>query len=170
MNVLPREKQVQVISALVEGNSIRATVRMTGVAKNTVTKLLVDLGKACEAYHDRTVRNLKCDYVECDEIWSFVYAKERNVPAPMRGQFVVGDVYTWTAIDAESKLAISFLVGLRTPEFAQPFIQDAAARLAALPHSVLPRTCANCLNSTAKLGAAGLPTRRAETPHAHEVY
>lgn len=106
-----------------EGNSIRATVRMTGVAKNTVTKLLVELGKACEAYHDRAVRNLKCDYVECDEILSFVYAKEKNVPAPMRGQFGVGDVYTWTAINAESKLAISFLVGLRTPEFAQPFIQ-----------------------------------------------
>ena len=92
------------IAALVEGNSIRATVRMTGVAKNTIVKLLVDIGKACAEYQDKTLRNLPCQKVQCDEIWSFCYSKEKNVPEDKKGRFGYGDVWTWTAIDADTKL------------------------------------------------------------------
>ena len=85
-------------SALVEGTSIRGTTRLTGVAKNTIVKLLVDLGDACSAYQDQTLRNLPCRRIECDEIWSFCHAKARNVPAEHKGEFGWGDVWTWTAI------------------------------------------------------------------------
>ena len=116
MNKLDTADRVRVISALVEGCSIRSTVRMTGISKKAVTKLLVDLGTACAAYHDEYVRNVKAKRVQCDEIWSFVYAKQKNVPEEMKGQFGVGDVWTWVAIDAQSKLCISYLVGLRTAD------------------------------------------------------
>lgn len=99
MNKLTQAKQVQVIAALVEGNSIRSTVRMTGVAKGTVLKLLVDLGKACAAYQDRALRNLPCKRIQCDEIWSFCYAKEKNLPDELKGKLGFGDVWTWTALD-----------------------------------------------------------------------
>lgn len=130
MNKLTQAKRVQVIAALVEGNSIRATCRMTGVAKGTVLKLLVDLGSACAAYQDRTLRNLPCKRVQCDEIWSFCYAKEKNVPEEMKGNLGFGDVWTWTAIDADTKLIVSYLVGGRTADYAKKFIADLASRLA----------------------------------------
>src|SRR4051812_20722744 len=113
MNRLATADRVRVISALVEGNSIRATVRMTGVAKNTIVKLLADLGRACAAYHHDQVRGLACKRVQVDEIWAFCYAKQKNVPADKRGKFGYGDVWTFTGIDADTKLCVSYLVGLR---------------------------------------------------------
>ena len=95
MNKLSQERRVQVVKALVEGNSINGTVRMTGVAKNTVLKLLVDLGSACLDYQETTLRNLTLRYIECDEIWEFCYAKEKNVPVEHKGEFGYGDVWTW---------------------------------------------------------------------------
>lgn len=130
MNKLTQAKRVQVIAALVEGNSIRATCRMTGVAKGTVLKLLVDLGSACAAYQDRTLRNLTCKRIQCDEIWSFCYAKEKNVPEEMKGKLGFGDVWTWTAIDADTKLIVSYQVGDRSATYARKFIDDLATRLA----------------------------------------
>ena len=110
MNRLPLEKRVQVISALTEGCSVRATVRMTGVAKNTITKLVAELGPACAQFMDRTLRNLPSRRIQCDETWSFCYAKAKNVPEDKRGQFGFGDVWTWVALDADSKLICSWLV------------------------------------------------------------
>ena len=130
MNTLTTQKRAQVIAALVEGNSIRSTVRMTGVAKNTVIKLLVDLGAACERYQREHLNGLNCRHIQCDEIWSFCYAKGKNVPKEKIGQFGFGDVWTWVAIDADSKLAISWLVGKRTAEYAKAFIDDLSSRLA----------------------------------------
>ena len=130
MNRLNRDKQIQVLRSLIEGNSIRATVRMTGAAKDTVTKLLVSAGNACANYQDNAFRNLKCKRVQCDEIWAFVYAKEKNVPAEKRGQFGYGDVWTWTAVDADTKLVPSFMVGKRDVLSATMFMDDLASRLA----------------------------------------
>lgn len=129
MNRLPVEKRVQVISALVEGNSIRATCRITGVALNTVLKLLVDVGDACAAYHDDTLRGLTSVRVQCDEIWSFVHAKERNLKPKYRGLDGYGDLWTWVAIDADTKLLISFVLGKRTWLFARRFMLDLASRI-----------------------------------------
>jgi IS1 family transposase len=129
MNKLTKEKQRQVVAALVEGNSIRATCRMTGVAKGTVLKLLVDLGKACAEYQDKTFRNLICSKIQCDEIWAFVYAKEKNLPKNKEGQFGFGDVWTFTAIDAESKLVPTWHIGNRNIEDATIFMKDLASRL-----------------------------------------
>ncbi len=129
MNKLSNAKRTAVVAALVEGNSIRATVRMTGVAKNTVVKLLVDLGAACAKYQDETLRNLPCRRLQCDEIWSFVGAKDKNVPAEKAGKFGIGSVWTWTAIDADTKLVPSFLVGTRDLGSAFTFISDLADRL-----------------------------------------
>jgi len=99
MNRLPLAVRVQVLGALCEGASIRATCRMAGVAKNTVVKLLADVGDACDAYHDENVRNLQCARIQCDEVWSFCYAKERNLKRELKGTEGVGDIWTWTAID-----------------------------------------------------------------------
>jgi IS1 family transposase len=129
-NVLKAAKRVAVISALVEGNSVNATVRMTGVAKNTILKLLVELGAVCAAYQNETLRNLPCKRVQVDEIWAFCYAKAKNVPAEKKGTFGFGDVWTFTAIDAETKLVPSFLVGSRDAGCATEFVQDLASRLA----------------------------------------
>jgi IS1 family transposase len=129
MNRLNHEKQKQVIAALVEGTSIRATCRMTGVAKNTVVKLLVDLGKACSGYQDRAFQNLPCKHIQCDEIWSFCYAKEKNVPNDKKGHFGYGDVWTFTAICADSKLVPSWYVGRRDLTCATEFMKDLASRL-----------------------------------------
>lgn len=129
MNKLTQAKRVQIIAALVEGNSIRATCRMTDVAKGTVLKLLVDLGKACARYQDEKLRNLPCKRIQCDEIWSFCYAKEKNVPEAYKGKLGFGDVWTWTAICADTKLIPSFLVGERTARYAMKFIEDLASRL-----------------------------------------
>src|SRR5258708_29091590 len=113
MNKLTVDKRSQVVSTLVEGNSIRATVRMTGVAKNKIVKLLVELGKVSVEFQDKTLRNLRCKRIECDEIWSFCYAKDKNVPEEKRNTFGYGDVWTWVAIDADTKLVASFMVGSR---------------------------------------------------------
>ena len=129
MNKLSVEKREQVVRCLVEGNSIRATVRMTGAAKNTVTKLLVDLGRACTLYQDETLRNLSCNTIQVDEIWSFCYSKQKNVPEHLQGSFGYGDVWTWTALCADSKLVPSWLVGGRDSEWAKVFMNDLASRL-----------------------------------------
>lgn len=128
MNQLTTEKREAVIAALVEGNSLRGTARLTGVARMTVEKLLRDLGAACAAYHDTHVRNLKSQRIQCDEIWSFVGAKAKNVPEEKRGEW--GDVWTWTAIDADSKLIVGYRIGQRTAADAYDFMQDVASRLA----------------------------------------
>src|SRR5580704_15009276 len=130
MNKLTTEERSAVVRALVEGCSIRSAARMTGVARNTVSKLLVDLGTACSEYQDRTLKNLSCKRLQLDEIWSFVYAKAKNVPAEKIGEFGVGDVWTWTAIDAESKLIPSWLIGTRDGDAAKAFVSDLAGRLA----------------------------------------
>ncbi len=127
MNRLSTEKRAQVVAALVEGNSIRATVRMTGVAKNTVTKLLVDLGTVCSIYQDQAMRDLPCERIQCDEIWAFVYAKQKNVPPDKRGE--AGDVWTWVAMDADTKLVPSYRIGGRDLSEATAFITDLAGRL-----------------------------------------
>jgi len=129
MNKLNTEKRVQVIKCLVEGNSIRSTARITGVAKNTIVKLLKDVGKACFEYQDKTLHNLPCKRLQCDEIWSFCYAKEKNVPNKLKGQFGYGDVWTWTAIDADTKLVPSWLVGDRNAKTGYVFMRDLASRL-----------------------------------------
>jgi IS1 family transposase len=129
MNRLTTEKRAQVIGALVEGNSISATVRMTGVAKNTVAKLLADLGDACSAYMDANLRNLPCQRIQCDEIWAFVGMKQKNVPQELKGEFGIGDVWTWVALDADTKLVPSYYVGLRDSSDAYRFLGDLAGRL-----------------------------------------
>jgi IS1 family transposase len=128
MNRLPISKQVQIISMLVEGNSLRATSRVCDVSFNTVIKLLIDVGRACQKFHDEKVRGLQTKRVQCDEIWSFVYAKQKNVPEGMKGK--AGDVWTWTGMDADSKLIVSWLVGNRSAETACAFTQDLSDRLA----------------------------------------
>ncbi len=130
MNQLTTEKRVSVLSALVEGCSIRSTVRMTGVAKNTVLKLLVDAGKACARYQHENIRGVTSKRIQCDEIWSFAGMKEKQVPTERKGQIGVGDVWTWVAIDADTKLVISYLVGSRDGMHASHFISDVAGRLA----------------------------------------
>ncbi|HEX6903353.1 MAG TPA: IS1 family transposase [Thermoanaerobaculia bacterium] len=128
-NVLSTEKRVQIVSALVEGVGIRATARMADVSKDTVMKLWREIGEACIRYQDETFRNLTCKRLQVDEIWSFVYAKAKNVPAAKQGQFGYGDVWTFTAIDADTKLMPSFLVGSRDAGCATEFMQDLAGRL-----------------------------------------
>jgi IS1 family transposase len=128
MNRLAKEQQKRVVAALVEGNSIRATVRMTGVAKNTVVKLLLDLADACADYHNRSVRNLKVRRLQCDEIWNFVGAKAKNA-TPERKAEGWGDTWTWTALDADTKLCVSYLVGGRDLSWATEFMVDCADRI-----------------------------------------
>lgn len=129
MNQLSTEKRTRIVAALVEGNSIRATCRMTGAAKNTVTKLLCDLGRASSKYMDLHMRNLPCRRLECDEIWSFVYCKNKNVPDSKAMDPHVGDMWTWTAICADTKLVPSFWIGGRDAGTARDFMLDLASRL-----------------------------------------
>jgi hypothetical protein len=129
MNKLETAKRAQIIGCLAEGNSIRATCRMTGAAKNIVVKLLADVGKACAAYQDKTLRNLPCKNIQCDEICSFCYSNEKNVPAEFKGAFEYGDVRTWTTIDTDIKLVPAWCVTNRSPEAAIVFMEDLAARL-----------------------------------------
>jgi IS1 family transposase len=129
MNRLTTEKRAQIIGALVEGNSIRATCRMTGAAKNTVTKLLVDIGEAAAEYQDRVLRDLPCKVVEADEIWSYCYSKQKNVPEQFKGTPGYGDVWTFTAICADTKLIPTWLVGERTGDDADVFLRDLADRM-----------------------------------------
>lgn len=128
MNRLSNDERIRVIAALVEGNSIRSTSRMTGVARNTVTKLLVDLGAACMRYHDEHVRSIRVRRLQCDEIWAYVGAKARNV-SPQKKEIGWGDVWTWVAIDADTKLVVSYLVGGRGAGWAMDFMQDCASRV-----------------------------------------
>jgi IS1 family transposase len=103
---------------------------MTDSVRNTVSKLLVNLGVVCAEYQDKTLRNLTCKRIECDEIWSFVYAKQKNVPKEIAKQYGFGDVWTWVAIDPDTKLVVSYLCGLRDAEWAKVFMKDVASRLA----------------------------------------
>ena len=128
MNTLTQDERVRVVAALVEGNSIRSTSRMTGVARNTVTKLLVDLGQACMAFHDKHVRNVSVRRLQCDEIWAYVGAKAKNV-TPEKKEIGWGDVWTWVGIDADTKLVVSYLIGGRGADWAMDFMKAAASRI-----------------------------------------
>jgi hypothetical protein len=126
LNRLATDKHTAVIAALVEGVSINATCRMTGVAKHTVLKLLKDMDCACALYHDAHVRNVKSKRIQCDEIWSFVYGKQKNIT---QDQWAAGDCWTWTAIDADSKLIVSYVLGDRGANTALMFMEDLESRL-----------------------------------------
>jgi IS1 family transposase len=130
VNVLPIEKRARVLQLLVEGMSMRAITQVTGCSINTVTKLLIDTGMACAAYQDNAIRNINAQDVQCDEIWSFCYPIPKNVAPEDKGALGYGDVYTWTAIDAGTNLAISWFVGRRDAECVEAFIGDLAERLA----------------------------------------
>src|SRR5271170_5198585 len=128
MNRLDKSTRVRIISPLVEGNSVHSTCRMTGVAKGTVLKLLADLGTVCAEYHDEHVRNIKAKRIQCDEVWSFCYGKEKNVSDEKKAEGA-GSLWTWTAIDADSKLIVSYLCGGRDASYARLFMEDVALRL-----------------------------------------
>jgi IS1 family transposase len=128
MNCLGDKTRARVVNCLIEGCSIRATVRMTGVSKTTIMKLLADLGTACAAYHDRHVRNLRVRRLQADEIWQFVGAKAKNAN-PQKKQEGWGDIWTWVGIDADTKLVVSYLVGGRGADWAMDFMQDCADRI-----------------------------------------
>jgi len=128
MNCLDIETRARVVNCLIEGCSIRATVRMTGVAKNTVAKLLADLGCACAAYHNRHIRNLRVRRLQCDEIWCFVGAKAKNVRVEKKLEGW-GDIWTWVGIDSDTKLVVSYLVGGRDGGWAKDFMEDCARRI-----------------------------------------
>ena len=129
MNRLSTERRGQVIGGLCEGMSIRANWRSTGVARNTGTKRLIDLGEACSEFQDAALSNLAVNIVELDEIWSFCYSKQKNVPDEFKGTYGYGDVWTWTAIDAETKLIPTWLVGERTQQDCFVFLRDLRSRL-----------------------------------------
>ena len=129
MNKLSTVKREQILGMMVEGVSIRAIARMTNASKNTIVKLLADAGSACLEYLDRTLRNLNCQRLQVDEIWSFVHSKQKNVPEDKRGEFGYGDVWAWTAIDADSKLIVSWYLGRRDADAAYVFMSDLASRL-----------------------------------------
>lgn len=129
MNTITHEKRCAVIRCLVDGCSIRATTRITGVAKNTIQKLTRELGQACLDFQGHVFRKLKCQRVQCDEIWCFCYGKDKNLPNEMRGQPGVGAIWTWTALDADTKLLFSWRVGNRDASNAYEFINDIRGRL-----------------------------------------
>jgi IS1 family transposase len=129
MNRLPLDDRVRILAALVEGNSVRGTCRMTGAAKGTVLRLLAEVGDACSAYMDEVMRGLRCERLQLDEMWSFCHAKAKNVPAERRGEDGIGDMWTWVAIDADTKLVPTFLLGKRDTYSANEFIRDLANRL-----------------------------------------
>jgi IS1 family transposase len=126
---LPSAKRAQILGMMVEGVSIRAISRMTNASKNTIVKLLADAGQACLEYQDKTLCNLSSKRIQADEIWSFVYSKQNNVPQEKRSQFGDGDVWTWTAIDADSKLVVCSYLGRRDAQAAFAFMTDLASRL-----------------------------------------
>jgi len=129
MNRLSLEDRARILGCLTEGNSLRATTRMVGCSINTVTKLLVDVGTACAIYQNETLRNLTCKRLQLDEIWSFVGMKQKNVAPNRAGVLGYGDVYTWVAMDAATKLVPSWLVETRDAEYAQVFVSDLASRI-----------------------------------------
>jgi IS1 family transposase len=130
MNRLPLETRVQILAMLCEGSSMRSISRVADVSINTVSKLLVDAGKACATYHDETVRGVKARRVQVDEIWSFTAAKQKNVPGMKKPVEGAGDTWTWTALDADSKLIVTWLVGGRDSDYAMAFMDDLRDRLA----------------------------------------
>lgn len=130
MNKMTREQRTQILHLLCEGSSVRAVSRITGSAKNAILKLMADAGKACAAYHDEHVVNLKSKRVQVDEVWSFVYAKEKNVAKAKAAPEDAGDAWTWTALDADSKLLLAYFVGDRDSESASTFMDNVASRLA----------------------------------------
>jgi IS1 family transposase len=130
MNKLPFAKRAAILTMLCEGASMRSVSRMADVSINTVAKLLEDAGEACAAHHDKAVRGVKAKRVQCDEIWSFCYAKQKNVATAKAAPEEAGDVWTWTALDADSKLIVSYLIGGRDAGYAHEFMQDVADRLA----------------------------------------
>lgn len=129
MNKLSPERKAEVLKVLCEGNSIRSTARITGTAINTVVTILKQAGVACLKYQDKCLRNLATQRIECDEIWSFCYAKERNLPPEKKGRFGYGDIWTFVALDADTKLVVSWLVGLREPHDAYQFLKDIKKRV-----------------------------------------
>src|SRR5438105_12957871 len=130
MNKLTTEKRTDIVMALVEGNSIRATSRMTGASKVTILRLLEALGVVCGAYQIKTLRNLPCKKIQADEIWSFCHARKMNLPEEKQGKFGYGDVWTWVALCADTKLAACWLIGSRDTETANIFFHDLADILA----------------------------------------
>jgi IS1 family transposase len=130
MNRLGPKTRTLIIRLLVEGNSIRATARIADVSKNTVNKLLVDAGKGCSKHHDDKVRDVTATRIQCDEIWSFTYAKQKNVPTAKAAPNEAGDTWTWTALDSDTKLVVSYMVGGRDSEYAMAFMDDLCGRLA----------------------------------------
>lgn len=130
MNKLPVAKQVQILSMLCEGSSMRSISRVVDVSINTVTKLLIDAGEACLALHDEKVRNVTASRIQCDEIWSFCHAKQKNVATAKAAPEGAGDVWTWTAIDADTKLMVAYFVGDRGAESAMCLMDDLRDRLA----------------------------------------
>jgi len=134
MRKLDTKTRALIIRLLVEGNSIRATARIADVSKNTVTKLLEDAGKACAKYHDENVRDVEASHVQADEIWAFCYAKERNVKGAKAAPADAGDIWTWTALDRDSKMILSYTVGDRSQGTAREFMFDLASRVAGRIH------------------------------------
>ncbi len=130
MNKLSSDQRARILHLLCEGNSIRATVRLTGASKNTIAKLLVTAGQACMAYQDGVLVNLKCRKIQVDELWAFVGAKEKNVPVARKGDGTMGSICTWVAIDAESKLVPAWYIGDRDSQAAMFFMDNLAKRLA----------------------------------------
>lgn len=128
MNLTTKEDRIKIVAALVEGNSLRAVSRMTGIARNTITALLVNLGEACMQYHDANVRNVRVRRLQCDEIWAYIGAKAKNVQ-PEKKEIGWGDVWTWVALDADTKLVVSYLVGGRGADWAHDFMEDCASRI-----------------------------------------
>ena len=133
MNKLPDGKRAQILHMLVEGSSLRAVARVADVSFNTVIKLQFEAGEACQAFHDANVRNVSAKRIQCDEIWSFIFAKDKNAKQEMKIAGTAGSVWTWTGIEAQSKLIISYLVGNRGSECALAFIQDLASRITDRP-------------------------------------
>lgn len=130
MNRLPVSKRAQILGLLVEGMSLRSASRIADVSINTVYKLLIDAGQACMAHHDAAVRNVRATQVQCDEMWAFCYAKEKNVAEAVAAPEVAGDIWTWTALDRDSKLMLSWRVGDRSADTAYGFMRDLRSRLA----------------------------------------
>src|SRR5690349_5937901 len=130
MNKLPLAKRVQILAMLCEGSSMRSISRIADVSINTVAKLLVEAGEACLAIHEETVRNVRASRIQCDEIWSFCYAKAKNVEGAKAAPEGAGDVWTWTAIDSDTKLMVSYFVGDRSAESAMYLMDDLQFRLA----------------------------------------
>jgi IS1 family transposase len=153
MNKLPNQIRAQILSMLVEGSSLRSISRITGVSINTVTKLLVDAGKVCSDFHDENVKGVISKSIQCDEIWSFCYAKERNVKGAVAAPEGSGDVWTWTAIDSDTKLIATWLVGSRDTYAATMFLRDLRSRLVGNPqittdgHKAYPQAMAQAFGT-----------------------